>query len=281
MPWKLVKLGLGVVCIDPFVVFPRASDSPSGTTSLRRRATSCQRSSLVCARRRHRGRLAAMHAAGVERIPPPAVPGESRGLPDYKPFLEGTCRRHSELHLRAGGDAYWRRLAVHRAAGRRCSTTASNRSRTHFQSRNPQRNNAIQATWQHSRDTSAVWATRRDGSLDANYVAPGAIEWLLLDVSGAQLGPTAGDKLSTAFVHPTRQHPGRREATVHGVHAGNAEHAQAGALRGRLLLLQIRRLSPSVRQTDSSVTASHAAGTTNGVRRLRQRSHARRLRAST
>jgi hypothetical protein len=71
---------------------------------------------------------------------------------------------------------------------------------THFQSRNPQRNNAIQAVWQHSRDTSAVWATRRDGSLDPDYVAPGAIEWLVLDVSGAQLGPATGDKLSRAAI---------------------------------------------------------------------------------
>jgi hypothetical protein len=69
---------------------------------------------------------------------------------------------------------------------------------THYFSRNPSRANAIQATWQHSRDTSTVWATRRDGSLDAKYVAPGAIEWLLLDVSGAEPGPTGGEKLSSA-----------------------------------------------------------------------------------
>ena len=71
---------------------------------------------------------------------------------------------------------------------------------THYQSRNPQRNNAIQATWQDSGDTSAVWATRRDGSLDANYVAPGAIEWLLLDVTGQQVGPTAGNKLTPSLL---------------------------------------------------------------------------------
>ena len=71
---------------------------------------------------------------------------------------------------------------------------------THYQSRNPQRNNAIQATWQDSGDTSAVWATRRDGSLDANYVAPGAIEWLLLDVTGQQVGPTAGSKLTPSLL---------------------------------------------------------------------------------
>jgi hypothetical protein len=69
---------------------------------------------------------------------------------------------------------------------------------THFHSMNPSRNNEIQATWQHSGDTSAVWATRFDGSLDSAYVAPGAIEWLLLEVSGQNAGPTGGTKLSKA-----------------------------------------------------------------------------------
>jgi hypothetical protein len=69
---------------------------------------------------------------------------------------------------------------------------------THFHSMNPSRNNEIQATWQHSGDTSAVWATRFDGSLDSAYVAPGAIEWLLLEVSGQNAGPTGGTKLSNA-----------------------------------------------------------------------------------
>ena len=69
---------------------------------------------------------------------------------------------------------------------------------THFQSKNPFENDAIQATWQHSRDTSAVWAVKFRGSTDPTYVAPGAIEWLLLDVTGAAVGPTGGDKLSKA-----------------------------------------------------------------------------------
>jgi hypothetical protein len=69
---------------------------------------------------------------------------------------------------------------------------------THFQSMNPSRNNDIQATWQHSGDTSAVWATRFDGSLDSAYVAPGAIEWLLLEVTGQTAGPAGGTKLSRA-----------------------------------------------------------------------------------
>lgn len=72
---------------------------------------------------------------------------------------------------------------------------------THFQSANASQGDAIQATWQSSRDSSAVWATRHSGSTDPLYVASGAIEWLLLDVKGLQLGPTGGDKLArTAFI---------------------------------------------------------------------------------
>ena len=68
---------------------------------------------------------------------------------------------------------------------------------THFLSRNPSQNNALQATWQHSRDTSAVWAKKFRGSTDPAYVAPGAIEWLLLEMTGAQVGPFGGRKLAT------------------------------------------------------------------------------------
>ena len=91
---------------------------------------------------------------------------------------------------------------------------------THFQSKNPQQSDALHATWQHSRDSSAVWATRVNGSLDPNYVAPGAIEWLKLQVTGQVLGPTGGDKLFTAkFIH--------RVNTVGGVKPPLADCAPA------------------------------------------------------
>ena len=59
------------------------------------------------------------------------------------------------------------------------------------------------ATWQHSRDTSAVWAmaTPATTSSDPAFVAQGAIPWLLLQVVGAQNGPTGGDTLTaTTFI---------------------------------------------------------------------------------
>lgn len=67
---------------------------------------------------------------------------------------------------------------------------------THFLSRNPYENDALHATWQHSRDTSIVWAAKIAGSSDASYVEAGAVEWLLLEMTGAEAGPDGGRKLA-------------------------------------------------------------------------------------
>ena len=88
---------------------------------------------------------------------------------------------------------------------------------THFFSPNPFEHNTnpavvapgmIRVTWQHSQDTSTVWAkvnVNPDGSSgsssDPAFVAPGAVAWLLLKVVGAQDGPTGGDTLTaTKFI---------------------------------------------------------------------------------
>jgi uncharacterized protein DUF3455 len=83
---------------------------------------------------------------------------------------------------------------------------------THFFSPNPFETNTnpgvlaagmIRATWQHSKDTSTVWGQVKPGnsSADPNFVAPGAIAWLLVTVVGAQDGPTGGDTLTpTTFI---------------------------------------------------------------------------------
>ena len=55
------------------------------------------------------------------------------------------------------------------------------------------------ATWQDSRDTSAVWAFAPSAN---QFVVPGAIPWLRLQVVGTQSGPTGGDRLTaTTFIH--------------------------------------------------------------------------------
>jgi hypothetical protein len=69
---------------------------------------------------------------------------------------------------------------------------------THFLSPNPDESGAARATWQHSVDTSTIWAAAIASSTDSNFVAPGAIPWLLLKVVGGEAGPTAGATLTGA-----------------------------------------------------------------------------------
>jgi hypothetical protein len=67
---------------------------------------------------------------------------------------------------------------------------------THFLSPNPAEDGMPRATWQDSADTSTVWAAMIASSADPNFVAPGAIPWLLLGTVGTQLGPTLGNNFA-------------------------------------------------------------------------------------
>jgi hypothetical protein len=67
---------------------------------------------------------------------------------------------------------------------------------THFLSSNPGEGGTNRATWQHSLDTSAVWAKSIASSTDPAFVAAGAIPWLLLEATGTQRGPLGGSALA-------------------------------------------------------------------------------------
>jgi hypothetical protein len=69
---------------------------------------------------------------------------------------------------------------------------------THYLSLNPSETATARPTWLSSIDSSAIWAKALANSSDPEYVAPGAIPWLLLEVVGAQRGPTGGSLLSQA-----------------------------------------------------------------------------------
>jgi hypothetical protein len=72
---------------------------------------------------------------------------------------------------------------------------------THFLSANAAENGTPRPTWQDSSDTSLAWAAAIQASTDSNFVAPGAIPWLLLQVVGTEYGTTLGDKLtSTTYI---------------------------------------------------------------------------------
>jgi hypothetical protein len=68
---------------------------------------------------------------------------------------------------------------------------------THFLSPNPFENGTPRVTWQDSEDTSKIWGL----TIASVVVDPTAIPWLLVQVVGAENGPTGGDKLSeTTYV---------------------------------------------------------------------------------
>jgi hypothetical protein len=131
----------------------------------------------------------------IERITPPSVP-EDIAVSGLKPFLRGHAigtQNYICAPAATASGVDWLfigpQATLFNADGEQIVT--------HFQSSNPFKGGVIHATWQHSRDTSAVWAKKYKGSTDANYVSPDAIEWLLLEVTGQQVGPTGGDRLAT------------------------------------------------------------------------------------
>jgi hypothetical protein len=91
---------------------------------------------------------------------------------------------------------------------------------THFLSPNPfETGTPPRVTWQDSEDTSKVWGM----TIAAVSVQPDAIPWLLVQVVGAQDGPTGGDELSeTTFV--------QRLNTVGGVTPSTASTVSMMAL---------------------------------------------------
>jgi hypothetical protein len=140
-------------------------------------------------------RLQPAHAGPV--IPPP-MPANIQVSDGHKAFLEGHAVGTQNYICVPSGSTFTRTLFGPQAT---LFNDDDKQVITHFLSPNPNENGTLRATWQHSRDTSALWAMAIQSSSDTNFVAPGAIPWLLLEVVGAQDGPTNGDKLSeTAFI---------------------------------------------------------------------------------
>jgi hypothetical protein len=71
---------------------------------------------------------------------------------------------------------------------------------THYFSPNPL-DGTIRPTWELSNDTSTVWGQVIGTSSDSNFVAPGAIAWVLIEPVALQGGTAGGEGLTaTTFV---------------------------------------------------------------------------------
>jgi hypothetical protein len=129
----------------------------------------------------------------AQRQTPPAVPTTIEVPADQRLFLAGhAIGTQNYICLPSGSGFAWTLFGPQ-------ATLFHNDARqimTHFLSPNPEEAGTLRATWQHSVDTSAVWARAIAMSSDAGFVASGAIPWLLLEVVGAEGGPTGGRKLT-------------------------------------------------------------------------------------
>ena len=136
--------------------------------------------------------------AHADHVTPPPVPANILVPDGNKAFLKGhAIGTQNYICLPSGSSFAWTLF------GPQATLFNDDEKQiiTHFLSPNPDENDTPRATWQHSRDTSAVWAMAIQSSSDPAFVALGTIPWLLLDVVGAQDGPTDGDKLSeTTFI---------------------------------------------------------------------------------
>jgi hypothetical protein len=128
------------------------------------------------------------------QIVPPDVPGNLVVPDDVRPYIMARAEGTQNYVCMATGNksVSW----VFHGPQATLFDAADAQVMTHFLSPNPAENDAARATWQDSRDTSAVWAVAIASSSDQAYVAPGSIPWLLLRVVGVRLGPTAGDRLA-------------------------------------------------------------------------------------
>jgi hypothetical protein len=131
-------------------------------------------------------------------VTPPAVPTNLAVPAVAKPYLIGQASgTQAYVCMPTGTGAAWSFYGPQATL----FDTSNEQIMTHFLSPNPDENGALRATWQHSRDTSTVWAVAIASSTDPDYVTSGAIPWLLLRVEGSRVGPMYGDKISaTVFV---------------------------------------------------------------------------------
>lgn len=131
----------------------------------------------------------AISQPALAAITPPSVP-ENIEVPEGNvPYLVGHAAGTQNYVCMPSGKRYVWTLSTPQAT---LFDDDDRQIATHFFSPNPYENEVVRPMWQNSRDTSGVWGQAIQNSSDPDYVAPGAVAWLLLQGVGAQVGPTGG-----------------------------------------------------------------------------------------
>jgi hypothetical protein len=129
----------------------------------------------------------------ADNASPPPVPKDIQVLPGNEAFLVGHGIGTQDYICLPSASGFAWTLFTPEAT---LFSSRNSQVTTHFFSPNPAESGAIRATWQHSSDTSTVWAQVIQPSTDPAFVAPNAIPWLLLKKVGAQAGPDGGKALT-------------------------------------------------------------------------------------
>jgi len=129
-----------------------------------------------------------------DTVAPPAVPGDLAVSSSETAFLVGHAvgTQNYVCLPAAGGASAWVLFGPQATL----FDDDGGQIVTHFLSANPVENGLPRPTWQHSRDTSSVWAALAAQSSDPAYVAPNSIPWFLLRTVGTQYGPELGGRLA-------------------------------------------------------------------------------------
>ena len=175
--------------------------------------------------------LAPRNAAAETTSPPdndvPAVPANIQVPAGHSVYFKGhAIGTQNFICLATSAGIAWRFTGPQATLFITLKEDLSQQITTHFLSANPGENGLPRPTWQHSFDTSSVWGRVVAQSNDPAYVEAGAIPWLLLQVAGAQLGPTGGRVLTqTTYIHRLNTTGGLAPTT------GCSDPADVGAVR--------------------------------------------------
>jgi hypothetical protein len=127
----------------------------------------------------------------------PAVPGNLVVDEGFSLFFKAhAIGTQNYLCAPAANGFAWRQIEPQATLFQTFRDDVSQQLATHFLSANPDEDGLPRATWQHSFDSSRVWARMLRFSTDANFVQPGAIPWFLLVRVGKAEGPTGGGVLA-------------------------------------------------------------------------------------
>jgi len=138
--------------------------------------------------------------AYAQTVTPPPVPEDIQVEPPHQSFLVGHAigtQNYVCLPSRSIGQVAWALFTPQATL----FDDALQQLTTHFFGPNPAEGGVVRAAWEHSGDTSTVWAKIVGSSTDSAFVSANAIPWLKVEVVGAQAGPTGGNTLAgTTFI---------------------------------------------------------------------------------